>query len=1307
MTNESRVAQPAATVQDSNSSSKKGQSVDPKNNTDASSSKSDAVMQLLEGDALDRVVSRSMTTGRNKDDDDSVVVPTSLATEGDLFSGETLTGFEAFRGMLATLAPVEHHGQQSQELWFKAGPKRLYVAPKWDISGRFPLNFTEKPVGGKKTDRDTSVRTHKDAYETLRDLTIKNGKVDGGVFYLPGQPQGLPLAENIGLSNDIGFESDDITTDSQKEQINEFFTYSGLLPVALVGSGGKSIHGHIRASHGLTVKQHQHLARLMVIVLMSDPVTISRAQAMRFPGFFRSKKDAEQPLYYVNPTARYSYEEIVEGFERFFNHKGWPMPELTGGTINSEWFRVNVSSHLKNTDISRDHRRGLITKALIQGVKRWEWLEEKKQQHRDAIKAARDTRKETISAQLGFSGGDLVSLVKEAEDTLRWDVQLSFDDHEWESGHDKKRGKCCFHSGTTNSVYVWSSGVYVCKHSCCPGGIKPFFYWYLRQIGHSGCVSDSDFPSGAEYKKYARAFLSEFGYSFPDELTQKQKEAWGKAMRDYRLELIERVDQALLSGDDDKFNQLERELYYLDEGDDLSRRSHHTNYTPKCVSKAVKRKAVISHKGNAKTKVSHTTDAGSDPFIDEIESELNSEIESIESTNNKENDKKAEARLNERLGRFMRVVTPDPLAEEMPDDMLVCDHDEPDYEGDTTKSKSHKPGTKKKSRHHKDNSDVPTDEQLLTELRQIADSGIGIVKAKAKFIDLASYYGSTPYHLEKLYEQILIQIDEEIEDESVDVVSTIERISKLDSTLLSPDEVKDCGYLMERLEPVLQHSGFDLTATLGCVANVAGVLCAPGTILVGDRKKNMHGGGCSYSGILGDPGMAKTHLINLAVKPLFKLQQKLNDARDDAMLLYQIEKDDWDEELKDLKESLKGKTKGGTSKPAASGRMVRERVAQWQAQNPKPVMPRADLLCVTDVTAEARDDVLAENRLSGLLHLSDELKAYFNTDRYAKKGGLNETRNLSNRDTTYNVKIRKSEGNVPVVINNQYSVLGGIQPGVLAKAMGDFSDDDGTWSRFFWYRLKHQRSHITENNDDDFRFDLSQDLANIYEIIYRQPRREYLMSRKARKMYIEWFNYLDEQKIKEGVAKFETSLYSKAQRFTLDLALGIHLMSNAARLSLNTSLSQLDKLKADELAKLKASGKPVAEEKYSKSGYSFPGFISEFHETTSEYPQIDELVTDETLRLAIRMIQVSMSNFINFRRENASATALGMDERLALVYEKCVPKIETTPRDLQRGTHGKKVDLSSDQIRKIFRKLAANKFGELIGEGNRIKFVRF
>ena len=103
----------------------------------------------------------------------------------------TLSGLQAFQKILELTRPVN----ESRELWLKLGHNEFIVG-NFTPDGHFPIWSTRLT---DSTDSHSRIRTkqHPDCWEYVSNWARNN---DGGVFFIPTQPQGYPLKSAIAVT---------------------------------------------------------------------------------------------------------------------------------------------------------------------------------------------------------------------------------------------------------------------------------------------------------------------------------------------------------------------------------------------------------------------------------------------------------------------------------------------------------------------------------------------------------------------------------------------------------------------------------------------------------------------------------------------------------------------------------------------------------------------------------------------------------------------------------------------------------------------------------------------------------------------------------------------------------------------------------------------------------------------------------------------------------------------------------------------------------------------------------------------------
>ena len=229
-----------------------------------------------------------------------------------------LIGLEAFQIFLSKLSPVG----ESREIWIKLGHNQFYVGD-FDTTGNFVIAQTKLLDSQNSLSRVKGVNKSC-AYNYISQWCDRN---NGGAFFIPSQPQGLPLKANVEVSDDIAAELDSQTAEEQWDTIWHFVEISGLKPSYIVHSGGKSYHPHWKLDKHQDINRITRLKKLLAIALHSDPAVVNPHQPMRLPGFYRKEKGAYQSLcFHHEDLCR--LDQFESGLQRFYSHMGWIYPEV-------------------------------------------------------------------------------------------------------------------------------------------------------------------------------------------------------------------------------------------------------------------------------------------------------------------------------------------------------------------------------------------------------------------------------------------------------------------------------------------------------------------------------------------------------------------------------------------------------------------------------------------------------------------------------------------------------------------------------------------------------------------------------------------------------------------------------------------------------------------------------------------------------------------------------------------------------------------------------------------------------------------
>jgi len=196
-----------------------------------------------------------------------------------------------------------------------------------------------------------------------------------------------------------------------------------------------------------------------------------------------------------------------------------------------------------------------------------------------------------------------------------------------------------------------------------------------------------------------------------------------------------------------------------------------------------------------------------------------------------------------------------------------------------------------------------------------------------------------------------------------------------------------------------------------------------------------------WTGIIGDSGTLKSPAVDLALKPLRKIQNVAFDAYEEKLADYQKELADYE--------------------------MRKMRRKKTETPLEKPVEPVAKRYICSDITVEALAALLKQNP-RGLLLVRDELAGWIKGFNSYKGGrGGDETAFLELHRAATLLVDRKS--GVPKTIhvpNAAVSLCGGIQPKVLQQTLGRENFENGLAARILMAKPPKMPKQWNEHDTD-------------------------------------------------------------------------------------------------------------------------------------------------------------------------------------------------------------------------------------------------
>jgi hypothetical protein len=212
-------------------------------------------------------------------------------------------------------------------------------------------------------------------------------------------------------------------------------------------------------------------------------------------------------------------------------------------------------------------------------------------------------------------------------------------------------------------------------------------------------------------------------------------------------------------------------------------------------------------------------------------------------------------------------------------------------------------------------------------------------------------------------------------------------------------------------------------------------------------------------------------------------------------------------------------------------------VRQRKADARKPMEPKAESYYADDITTEALAVLLRDNP-RGIGIFKDELKGYFDFDRYTGSGG-DVTKYLTMHGGR-SLKVDRKKGGSIFVPRALVSISGCIQPDALRRALGSEYIENGLASRFCMvWPDDHVPGWSTTYVPEQLATDAHAIIARLYGLPFTDvdgtPQRFRLTS-EAKNVYIEWveYNAAASKRLGAGPGRyFRGKLKGGAARFAL------------------------------------------------------------------------------------------------------------------------------------------------------------------------------
>lgn len=342
--------------------------------------------------------------------------------------------------------------------------------------------------------------------------------------------------------------------------------------------------------------------------------------------------------------------------------------------------------------------------------------------------------------------------------------------------------------------------------------------------------------------------------------------------------------------------------------------------------------------------------------------------------------------------------------------------------------------------------------------------------------DLAKKFNCSEMLVEKIYKAFLQ------EQERADQISIANE--QINNFFKNSDAKIDCNkFLPKRLTIITklaEYMGLKPEVALLVLMTTASSLLKPGSRITLLDKTDFWQPLFCYGAIVANPGQRKSPLIRTICKqPLAVLQQRAKEAYDKELLKW-----------KEL-----------------------EKIAIEAKTEPPPPPPVRPMFFLEGFTQEALRDRVSLQPHQGMLLLFDELSAETSTrNQYRRGKGADKQDYLTRYDGYMRAEIRGKGEVVSESQPIQLPILGGIQPGVLAKLLGDNQDMAGEFARL---TIAIQPDSPMFVGDDQPSLHINDLLVSFYEKLAGLPVLKLALSPDAKKMFIKVHDALERQRCKE------------------------------------------------------------------------------------------------------------------------------------------------------------------------------------------------
>ncbi|TVQ49398.1 MAG: DUF3987 domain-containing protein [Gloeocapsa sp. DLM2.Bin57] len=263
--------------------------------------------------------------------------------------------------------------------------------------------------------------------------------------------------------------------------------------------------------------------------------------------------------------------------------------------------------------------------------------------------------------------------------------------------------------------------------------------------------------------------------------------------------------------------------------------------------------------------------------------------------------------------------------------------------------------------------------------------------------------------------------------------------------------------------------------------------------------------------LVGESGEGKSIVSKILLKSIYQLQNEVLEQ-------YQKEKESYEQAIEHW-EAQHRDYRGPKPRPES-----------YITTSPAP-------LVINEYSREGIVKNHAENKNGILIH-QEELVSIGRSQNMYRQGKGDDRQFINNLyDGGTISRVLKSERTV--VPKTCVSIFGGIQPEIILREMGDFSDPDGQWSRYN-FLIGKEKQVFTDFNQQQI--DISPMLYNLYKSALLASPIECQIDSRGLEIYNKFVNELEDirwKTIQQGLR----AVYSKATGEVARIALNLHAMN--------------------------------------------------------------------------------------------------------------------------------------------------------------------